>query len=86
MLRKPTRAVSVSALICFTSSLRRSSVSGGIFSRMCSPLFDGVRPMLATRMAFSITGIIFFSHGCTSTVRASGTVMLATCEMSVGVP
>ena len=37
ILRMLMRAVSASLLICLTSSLRRSSVSGGMFRRMCSP-------------------------------------------------
>ena len=44
---------------------------------MCSPLFDGVSPMLESMIAFSMGRIIFLSQGWISTVLASGTVTLA---------
>ena len=59
------------------SSLRRSSVSAGIGTRITSPDVAGLRPRSESRIAFSITGIIFFSHGCTVIVRASASVTLA---------
>ena len=34
-------------------------------------------------MAFSTTGIIFFSHGWTAIVRASASVTLATCASGI---
>jgi hypothetical protein len=43
------------------SSLRRSSVSAGIGTRMISPDVAGLRPRSESRIAFSITAIIFFS-------------------------
>jgi len=84
-LRRLMRAVSASARTCFTSSLRRSSVRGGIVRRICSPLFEGVRPMFESMMAFSIGRSMFLSHGWIRMVLASGTVTLAapetgTCE------
>ena len=82
-LRRLTRAVSASCRICFTSSLRRSSVSGGIDRRICSPLFEGVRPILESMIAFSIGLIIFLSHGWIRIVFASGTVTLATPDTGV---
>jgi len=42
--------------------------------------------MFDTSIAFSITGIIPFSHGWMSIVLASGTVTLATCETGVCEP
>ena len=68
---------------CLTSSLRRSSVRGGIDSRICSPLFEGVSPMLESMIAFSIARIRFLSQGWIRMVLASGTVTLATPEIGV---
>ena len=82
-LRKLMRAVSASWRTCLTSSLRRSSVRGGIDSRICSPLFEGVSPMLESMIAFSIARIRFLSQGWIRMVLASGTVTLATPEIGV---
>ena len=61
--RTPTFACSASALASFTNSRRRSSVSGGMLMIIDSPLFMGLKPKLATIMAFSISGIRVFSQG-----------------------
>src|SRR5690625_4912479 len=73
-----TLAFSVSALAIFDNSIRLSSVSGGIFIMIKSPLLDGAKPKLALIIAFSISGIKFFSHGCTVIVLASGVLTFAT--------
>ena len=80
------RAVSASLRICFTNSLRRSSVRGGIDRRICSPLFEGVSPMFESMMAFSIARSMFLSHGWIRIVLASGTVTLAAPDMGTCEP
>ena len=45
----------------FTISLRRSSVSAGTVMRSISPLFWGLNPRLAARIALSISVRKFFS-------------------------
>jgi hypothetical protein len=70
----------------FTSSLRRSSVSSGIGTRMVSPEVAGLRPRSASRIALSTAWIIFFSKGATAMVRASISVTFATWLIGVGVP
>src|ERR1035437_5841948 len=55
-----------------------SSVRGGIFIRITSPLLTGVSPMFAAIIAFSIVPSIFFSHGCIRIVLGSGVLILET--------
>ena len=62
-LRTPTLLSSPACLAFFTSSFRRSSVSGGMPKRIVSPLFIGVIPTSEFKIAFSITLIKPFSHG-----------------------
>ena len=53
---------------------------------MTSPDVAGLSPRSESRIAFSMTGIIFFSHGCTVIVRASASVMFAHWAIGIGVP
>ena len=69
-----------------TSSLRRSSVSCGIGSRISLPSFDGVRPRSDSWTAFSIALIWLGSNGCTVIIRGSGTLIVAMFFSGVGVP
>src|SRR5471032_1209644 len=86
MLRTAILASSASPLTSLTISLRRSSVSGGVGTRIWSPCDEGFRPRSASRMARSMAAAIFFSNGCTPMVRASIRVTLATCVSAVGAP
>ena len=61
-------------------SLRRSSLIGGIGTRMRSPMLAGFRPRSLSRMAFSILAPMPFSQGCTLIVRASISATFATCD------
>ncbi len=54
--------------------------------RITSPLVAGLRPRSDSRIAFSTTDTIFFSHGWTPMVRASTSVTLAICVSAVGAP
>jgi len=85
-LRTAIFAASASLCTTFVNSLRRSSVSGGIGTRIVSPEVAGFKPRSASRIAFSTTGIIFFSHGCTPIVRGSASVTFATCASGIDVP
>src|SRR5579859_25467 len=85
-LRTATRAFSASPRTTFVRSRRRSSVRAGIGTRISSPIDDGLSPRPDSRMAFSITGTIFFSHGVTLIVRASSSDRLATWPSGVGLP
>src|SRR5688572_18570152 len=84
--RTATRAFSASCFTTLMSSLRRSSVSGGIGSRIVSPLVVGFKPRSASRIAFSTVVMSFFSNGVTPMVRASRRITLATWLSGVGVP
>src|SRR5450830_693895 len=86
ILRTAIFASSASLLTSLTISLRRSSVNGGVGTRIMSPCADGFRPRSASRMAFSMVLAIFFSYGCTPMVRASIRVTLATWVSAVGEP
>src|SRR5438132_1418223 len=86
MLRMWTRTSSAIFFACFASSLRRSSVSGGIGRRMSLPSFVGVRPRSEARIAFSMSLIILGSNGWTVRSRFSGAASVATCLRGVGVP
>src|SRR5437870_6742385 len=86
MLRMWTRTSSAIFFACFTSSLRRSSVSGGIGRRMSLPSLVGVRPRSEARIAFSMSLIILASNGWTVRSRFSGAASVATCLRGVGVP
>ena len=61
-------------------SLRRSSLMGGIGTRIKSPMEAGFRPNSLSRMAFSILAPMPFSQGCTLMVRESIKDTLATCD------
>src|SRR5712692_1464863 len=86
MLRMWTRTSSAIFFACFTSSLRRSSVSGGIGRRMSLPSLVGVRQRSEARIAFSMSLIILGSNGWTVRRRFSGATSVATCLSGVGVP
>ena len=62
-LRTATRPSSARVCTCFTSSLRRSSVSGGKASRITWPSLDGVMPRSLDWIAFSIRPRAFLSNG-----------------------
>ncbi len=80
------RAFSASWRTTLIRSRRRSSVSAGIGTRMMSLEVAGLRPRSESRIAFSITGTIFFSQGWTAMVRASASVMLAHWVIGSGAP
>src|SRR2546425_984627 len=63
--RTATRPSSANLWMTFTSSLRRSSVSGGRGMRIRLPSLEGVRPRSDARMAFSTALRSDLSHGCT---------------------
>src|SRR5690606_23474442 len=84
--RMLTLAFSPSLLAIFTRSFRRSSVSMGTRMMMLSPLLLGLKPRLAAWIAFSMGSIIFFSHGCTMIVRASGVFTLLTWLKGTSLP
>src|SRR5207247_833857 len=86
MLRMWTRTSSAIFFACFASSLRRSSVSGGIGTRWSLQSFVGVRPRSEARIAFSMSLIILGSNGWTVRSRFSGAASEATCLRGVGVP
>ena len=67
-------------------SLRRSSLMGGMGTRIRSPMLAGFRPRSLSRMAFSIFAAMFFSHGCTLMVRESSSETLATCDKGTWLP
>ena len=50
-------------LACFTNSLLLSSVSGGIFNIITSPLLLGVKPIFDSKIAFSIDDKQDLSNG-----------------------
>jgi hypothetical protein len=54
MLRTAMRPSSAMCLTTFTYSLRRSSVSGGKFSRITTPSLFGDTPRSLSRIAFSM--------------------------------
>ena len=86
MLRTATLPFSEYLWICFTSSLRRSSVSWGKDRRMHLPSFWGLMPRSDSRMAFSMARSKDPSQGVMTRVRGSGDATLPTCWMGVGVP
>ena len=69
-----------------TSSLRRSSVSGGNASRITDPSLFGVIPRSLDWIAFSIAPIALLSNGWTCSSRGSGTVNAASWFSGTGVP
>ena len=71
-------AVSPSWRTSLVISLRRSSLIGGIGTRIRSPIEAGFRPRSLSRMAFSILAPMPFSQGWTLIVRASSSDTLAT--------
>ena len=79
MLRTATLAASPFFLTSLTSSLRRSSVSSGNTRRITLPSLLGFNPRSEVRIAFSIPLIRLLSHGWIWIIRASGTVIFATC-------
>ena len=58
-----TLVCSVSAFACFAKSLRLSSVNGGTFRIIVSPLLEGAKPRLELIIAFSMALIADLSHG-----------------------
>ena len=70
----------------FTNSLRRSSVSCGITSRMMLPSLDGVRPRFASVMPRSIAFSDDLSNGCTVSICASAALIVASCFSGVDAP
>ena len=86
MLRTATLAASPFFLTSLTSSLRRSSVSSGNTRRITLPSLLGFNPRSEVRIAFSIHLIRLLSHGWIWIIRASGTVIFATCLRGVGAP
>ena len=86
MFRIATRASSACLATVFTSCFRRSSVGGGIASRITFPSLIGVSPRSDAMMAFSIALSWLTSHGWIVSVRASGTEMDAIWLSGVGVP
>ena len=77
---------SANFLTSFTSSFRRSSLSGGIGTLRMLPSLTGFSPRLPFRTAFSIGPSMAFSHGWTLIEWASGVLMFATCFRGVMVP
>lgn len=71
ILRIPTFHSSLSRLAILTRSRRRSSVRGGILIMRDSPLLDGLSPIFASLMPFSISFMRVLSHGCITIVLAS---------------
>jgi hypothetical protein len=86
MLRTATLALSPSLWTILVSSLRRSSVSAGIGTRITSPEVAGFTPRSESRIAFSTTCTIFFSNGWIEMVRASASVTLATWLIGISEP
>ncbi len=86
MLRTATRPSSATLWSMRTISLRRSSVSSGIWSRMTLPSLFGVRPMSASMIAFSIAGIADLSYGVSVSSRASLAATLASWLSGVSAP
>ena len=83
------RAIFASSAICFTcltNSRLLSSVRAGMTRKMTSPLLFGVRPILASKMAFSISPNILLSNGFIDYCLASGIEILASCFNGVGAP
>ena len=85
-LRMAILAFSPSERTILVISLRRSSLIGGIGTRIRSPMLAGFRPRSLSRMAFSIFAPMPFSHGCTLMVRASSSDTLATCDSGTWLP
>ena len=72
--------------ICFTSSLRRSSVSWGKARRRERPSSWGLMPRSEVSMAFLMSFTALVSQGWITRDRGSGEVMEAICWMGVGLP
>ena len=85
-LRMATRPSSAIARTIFTRSLRRSSVSSGITRRTMLPSLEGARPSCASTMPFSIAFIEDLSNGWIVSIRASGTLIVASCFSGVCAP
>ncbi len=64
-LRTATRAFSASCRTTLVRSRRRSSVSGGIGTRITVPAVFGISPRSDFMIAFSIACTMVFSHGVT---------------------
>jgi hypothetical protein len=84
--RTATRASSANLCTTFTSSRRRSSVSGGSGMRMRCPSFEGVSPRSEARIAFSMALRSDLSHGCTVSSFGSGAATLATWFKGISPP
>ncbi len=85
-LRTATRPSSAMWRVILTYSLRRSSVSCGIGSRIILPSLDGVRPRSDSMIARSICLIADGSNGWIVSMRGSGTLIVAMFFSGVGVP
>ena len=86
MLRTAIRASSALALASLMYSLRRSSVSCGMTTRMEFPSLLGFTPRSASRMTFSMAAMALRSKGVISMVRGSGELNVASCCSGVGAP
>ena len=84
--RIATRPSSAIWRATLTSSLRRSSVSCGIGSRMILPSFEGVSPRSDSWIVRSIDDKELGSNGCTVSSRGSGALIVANCLSGVFVP
>src|SRR6185437_3776556 len=85
-LRIAILAFSPSWPTCLASSLRRSSVSAGMFRRITVPAVVGVMPMSEAIKAFSIGATMVFSHGVMMIVRESASDTDATCDSGMSEP
>ena len=86
-LRITTLASSPLARTILTYSLRRSSVSSGMVTRMMLPSLLGLAPRFGKlTIARSISLSAVLSYGVMISVRASGFCRLASCCSGVGVP
>jgi hypothetical protein len=81
-----TRPSSASLRTTLIKSLRRSSVSIGIGTRMTSPMAAGFKPRLESRMAFSTAAAMLLSYTFTPMVRASSRVTFATWLTGTALP
>ena len=86
MLRAAVLWFSSTVCRCLTRSRRRSSVSGGMGTRMSLPSLAGLKPSSAARMAFSMACVMEGSKGWTTMSVGSGVASLATWFTGVAAP
>ena len=84
--RISTRASSIRLWTTLTRSLRRSSVSGGMFSRTTVPSTLGISPMSLLGIAFSMAPRTLRSQGWMTIWCGSGTLIPASWLSGVWVP